>query len=757
LALAKRQSELELLLSNYEWVQLKTNTHELVGLIHDYNWSSSKSASALQNALWQCAQILKEDPTQLSGQLIGRLSPDLFPALRHFVDQASQAPTGPWLRPQTTSLDPSGGQRFQLIIAAHEKRINGVAVTPDGKQAISASSDHTLKVWDLQSGEMLHTLTGHESDVLDVTVAPDGRRAVSVSGDKTLIVWDFCTGKQSRRIKSPAAEWAVIVSADGARAVSGAQDGRLRFWDLDQGRLVRTLRRVHKDAVWQVAVSTDERLAVSASQDGTLRSWDIASGKLLAKLVAQDWSDLFRCVKLTSDDRYAVVGMGSGVVVIWDPWHGEIDLVIHPHQQVVRGLALTTDNENIVSISADGRIVATSMATGKRQVGVRRFAQFNGVDLAANGMLVAGTVDGKIHVWDLAGLLVRSPLEHRDFVVGVCTGGEAHVVSGGMDGTIKVWSAESEPPLKDKFEVSGRELLQMAVTPDARHIVFSSRRLAEERDDWFIDIDVKLHFWDLHMNSRWERQTETEIVANCFALSPDGRFVVAVTNDKDVTVWHATDGTELRKIRSFGYWVGPMLITPDSSRILAVRGSSDAPRRRTLAVWNMETGRKERTLKGYGGEVRALACQDSRHTIAGCSDNTIRIWDLSNGKLLRTLKGHEDSVLSVAVTPDGSQAVSASNDHTLKIWDLLHGREIQTLSGHTSGVKAAALSPSASNMASVDDRSLRVWDLHHRTCLASFTGNNVLGPGPVFVDEHTVAVGESTGAVHILRLKYSGK
>jgi WD40 repeat protein len=113
--------------------------------------------------------------------------------------------------------------------------------------------------------------------------------------------------------------------------------------------------------------------------------------------------------------------------------------------------------------------------------------------------------------------------------------------------------------------------------------------------------------------------------------------------------------------------------------------------------------------------------------------------------------------LSVAVTPDGSQAVSASNDHTLKIWDLLHGREIQTLSGHTSGVKAAALSPSASNMASVDDRSLRVWDLHHRTCLASFTGNNVLGPGPVFVDEHTVAVGESTGAVHILRLKYSGK
>jgi WD40 repeat protein len=50
-----------------------------------------------------------------------------------------------------------------------------VAVTPDGRRAVSASSDKTLKVWELESGRLLRTLEGHAGSVRAVAVTPDGR------------------------------------------------------------------------------------------------------------------------------------------------------------------------------------------------------------------------------------------------------------------------------------------------------------------------------------------------------------------------------------------------------------------------------------------------------------------------------------------------------------------------------------------------------------------------------------------------------
>jgi WD40 repeat protein len=71
-----------------------------------------------------------------------------------------------------------------------------VALTPDGRRAVSASDDRTLRVWDLATGAELARLTGHEDWVLAVALTPDGRRAVSASDDRTLRVWDMETGQE---------------------------------------------------------------------------------------------------------------------------------------------------------------------------------------------------------------------------------------------------------------------------------------------------------------------------------------------------------------------------------------------------------------------------------------------------------------------------------------------------------------------------------------------------------------------------------
>ena len=79
------------------------------------------------------------------------------------------------------------------VFVGHEGSIVHIAALPDGR-AISASYDHTLRLWDLASGQCLRVLEGHSDSVRHVAALPDGR-AISASYDKTLRHWDLASGQ----------------------------------------------------------------------------------------------------------------------------------------------------------------------------------------------------------------------------------------------------------------------------------------------------------------------------------------------------------------------------------------------------------------------------------------------------------------------------------------------------------------------------------------------------------------------------------
>src|SRR5206468_3625778 len=105
----------------------------------------------------------------------------------------------PWLRSLFPPPINSNPARLQTL-TGHASDVNAVAVTPDGRHAVSASWDRTLIVWDLASGTAQRRLAGHTKAVHAVAVTPDGRHAVSASADGTLIVWDLASGTAQRRL-----------------------------------------------------------------------------------------------------------------------------------------------------------------------------------------------------------------------------------------------------------------------------------------------------------------------------------------------------------------------------------------------------------------------------------------------------------------------------------------------------------------------------------------------------------------------------
>ena len=91
------------------------------------------------------------------------------PEITLWQDRARMEGGKDWWRQITDALD---GVQFMVLVMT-PAGVYGVAVTPDGRQAISASGDHTLKVWDLASGHCLATFQAGEM-LTTCTVAPDG-------------------------------------------------------------------------------------------------------------------------------------------------------------------------------------------------------------------------------------------------------------------------------------------------------------------------------------------------------------------------------------------------------------------------------------------------------------------------------------------------------------------------------------------------------------------------------------------------------
>ncbi|MEH1823295.1 MAG: hypothetical protein V7L31_30185, partial [Nostoc sp.] len=198
----------------------------------EYNPEQIKTLKLIQGALRLSAHILVKDKLQLAGQLWGRMQHFVVPEIQAMLEVAKQQQVLPWLRPLTSNLISPGGSLL-LTLTGHSGSVTAVAVTPDGKRVISASTDKTLKLWNLETGKNEQTFIGHTGSVTVVTVTPDGKRVISASTDKTLKLWNLETGEDERTfIGHTGSVTVVAVTPDGKRVISASTDKTLKLWNL---------------------------------------------------------------------------------------------------------------------------------------------------------------------------------------------------------------------------------------------------------------------------------------------------------------------------------------------------------------------------------------------------------------------------------------------------------------------------------------------------------------------------------------------
>jgi WD40 repeat protein len=255
---------------------------------------------------------------------------------------------------QVRVYDADGKQQFTLdghVEAVRAIAINGELLATGG--GLPAQKGE-VKVWNLQTRQLVATVQGHTDCVYAVALSPDGSKLATASYDKMIYLWDPRTGAQIRPLKDHIdAVYALAFTPDGTKLISAGADRTVKVWNPATGQRLYTLSE-STDSLQSLAVSPDGKQVVAGGNDKTIRIWTIGdtAGALRTSLIAHEdailrvaWSGDGKRIATASADRSIKIFRADDLT----------ELQTIPGQpEWVTGLAFSPDGRRLAAFRQDG-------------------------------------------------------------------------------------------------------------------------------------------------------------------------------------------------------------------------------------------------------------------------------------------------------------------------------------------------------------------------------------------------------------------
>ena len=385
------------------------------------------------------------------------------------------------------------------------------------------------------------------------------------------------------------------------------------------------------------------------------------------------------------------------------------------HGSLITHIAFAPDSKSIISSGTDGFVHQWELKTGKElstldlnnlQLGTRHrpTAYFLGADdavglaLSPSGKAIAvAGMNSQPFIWDLTtgriAQFLGNDQTRADQIAFSIDGarvayGAGKLIGGDDDLSITLVDATTGKELR-QFVGHSRKVEQFVFSPDDLSLISASQ-------------DETVRIWGPEPGI--ERRL---FKARTFAPSSDGKAIALATADGELGIYDPETGKLKRKLEGKADQQPILLFSPNGKALFG-GGRSD----KMFQIWDTETGRSRTVNEPAMPNNRrdrqlhapTLFTPDGKLLIRGYRDGFIRFWDIATGQSVRQFRAHNDSVMRLALSPDGKVLASTqhggtTDESTVRLWDVATGEQLLRPDVAESSVGMLAFSPDSGKIA----------------------------------------------------------
>ena len=677
-------------------------------------------------------------------------------------------------------------ERMGTLRWRHAADISFVAILPDGKSVLTAGEDHTLRLWDRESGKEIRRFT-----------KPKGSGSAQPIDPKFggMMVWG--PGMMGNRS-------IVALSPDG-KTLAAVEGTAIQLWEVSSGKALREIA-APQNMVGALSFTSDSKTLAGRSGDAVIYLWDPETGKEAGKVkvVANEQPGpggvVVRLGGFMMPGGLAISPDGKNFATFeMDFTKGQPTAMIRvtdrANSKELRHFEVDANSASSLAYSPDGKILAYSNGETIRLCAADSDKELKQLKTQAGGtaplvfsadskvLAARSTSDGKVVLWDVekgeklheidAGTATGPGNNVGFFVLGAFGGGATPDVAFSADGktlalavgqVVRFYSVQTGKEVA-KQDGHGGPVTDLRIASDGKTLISRGG-----------DGTVR----------RWEAGTGKELSSfkapsgtNSIAIAPDGKTVALGNQDNTIRLCDAATGKELHSANGPEGGVAVLAFAADGKTV-AARGAG----KNDIVLVNVETGKEAKTISvekdapqgpggivvvpggwGMGGAGPVLAFSPDGSTLASLQagingfqrgpfggpnnvEANAELFDVASGKMRKVKLPAEHAPVNAVFASDGRTLAIENSDRTVTLIEVASGtarceigkaQKAQVDGGQGQmwinvagpfgfGGQAAApkvtFAPDGRKLAIVAGNDVQIWDAATRKQLKEFKGHD---------------------------------